>query len=884
MATQVQVKITAFLDDFNKTFLEASKRVTGLGKDVDSTAAKLGRLSNNLESMGNSLALKVTAPLMLIGGIATKNFLEAEKASLALDQALRASGDTTLRNKKSMNDFSTEMQKLTAVEDDTTTGLLAFAMNMGLTATQAKQATKDAIGLNRAFGIDLQAGVKLAGGALQGNYDKLARYIPALKNCNTEAQKAAVYQQAMGNAFAQAEAYAQSGMGKLENLKNSLGNLSESIGKIIFDAIQPLIGYIQSAVDTFSGWDQSTQKTIVIIAALIAGIAPMLMIMSKAVSAYRAFIIVQAAFSAGMAGSVAPTGASTLALVAHKIASIAATIATRGFTAALKANPIGLIVTGLLALVAATVSFVMWCKNSTTAAQKQAQMDRDLADAKRGLIQVMDEQINKSVELQDRALKRNMTLTQAHAEEVKRSNDVIAKSELLKTAVLTGSASDSIKAVEAFNKAIQSSNVDENLKKQTQSMANSMRQSVAQFKTEFKATDADLQRVAAKGLLSKTYTEQFEKIHGSLLKYGSKWKQVADETQQQILDEQQQKRQSANDAWVSEYRKLQDELKKILREHNATEAELNAQKYQDDVDKWFNALQKKQVSYDDYIKVIKAIDEDYATKSAELTAKQNAQTRQEYTNNIQTISSMVNTMGGLFDTYYNNRGAKIDNDLVHKKTALSDEYEAEKAKINASNLDAAAKAKALKQLKVRYEADVETAEAKADKEKKKNQREAAKRQKQFGIFEATMNIPVMAMNGWNAGLQFGIAAPIMAPLLSGIATAFGLAKLALIAQTPLPAYAKGGYANSPSIFGEAGGEVAIPLEDSRSKTAMGILANQLLNQLKATAQVKQPETKAQADNGQLTDIYLDGDLIGKARFAKLKNGEWLTPANSIVTV
>ena len=56
--TDVQIRITALVDQFNQNFLEASKRVSGLGKELDQVASKLQRTSDNMAKSGKALSLK----------------------------------------------------------------------------------------------------------------------------------------------------------------------------------------------------------------------------------------------------------------------------------------------------------------------------------------------------------------------------------------------------------------------------------------------------------------------------------------------------------------------------------------------------------------------------------------------------------------------------------------------------------------------------------------------------------------------------------------------------------------------------------------------------------------------------------------------------------
>ena len=71
--------------------------------------------------------------------------------------------------------------------------------------------------------------------------------------------------------------------------------------------------------------------------------------------------------------------------------------------------------------------------------------------------------------------------------------------------------------------------------------------------------------------------------------------------------------------------------------------------------------------------------------------------------------------------------------------------------------------------------------------------EAARKKRAIDIANATAQIPVAVLSAYIAGMQIGgVAAPIVAGVLAGVAGAFGIAQVALIAAAPLPKFRDGG--------------------------------------------------------------------------------------------
>jgi len=164
-------------------------------------------------------------------------FLTEEAAIKKWEGALRASGNEVVLNTEAMRKLGAEMQRTTVLEDDVVIGMGQMALSMGVTTDRMEETIRGAIGLSRAFGIDETAALKMAAGAMQGKFTMIGRYIPAMKAAKTEAEKMAIAQRAMANAFIVAQSEAESGSGKLTRLKNEWGDFKEQIGEALAPAL-----------------------------------------------------------------------------------------------------------------------------------------------------------------------------------------------------------------------------------------------------------------------------------------------------------------------------------------------------------------------------------------------------------------------------------------------------------------------------------------------------------------------------------------------------------------------------------------------------------------------------------------------------------------------
>jgi phage-related minor tail protein len=206
---------------------QVSQAIAGL-KQVESTSDKL---LSSIKKLGIAAAAAFSVNKIVDYAKASiKAYAEAEASVVKLNAALKATGQFSESTSRDLRDFATEMMRITVVDDDAAVSLLQVGVNMGLTAEQSKEATKGAIGLSRAYGVDLDSAMKAVAGAMQGSTAALSRYMPQLKSATSEADKMRMVQEGLASAFDVAKAETDSVLGTQEQLKNSLGELREAFG------------------------------------------------------------------------------------------------------------------------------------------------------------------------------------------------------------------------------------------------------------------------------------------------------------------------------------------------------------------------------------------------------------------------------------------------------------------------------------------------------------------------------------------------------------------------------------------------------------------------------------------------------------------------------
>lgn len=123
------------------------------------------------------------------------------------------------------------MQDIANVEDNIVEENIALMVTIGkLRADQIEPATKAAIGLSKAYGLDLASAFNLVGRAAVGQTQTLARYGIVLREDATEQEKFNELLKKGAEGFETAKIQAGDATGSYEKLNNAIGDLKESFG------------------------------------------------------------------------------------------------------------------------------------------------------------------------------------------------------------------------------------------------------------------------------------------------------------------------------------------------------------------------------------------------------------------------------------------------------------------------------------------------------------------------------------------------------------------------------------------------------------------------------------------------------------------------------
>lgn len=246
---------------------------------------------------------------------------------------------------------------------------------------------------------------------------------------------------------------------------------------------------------------------------------------------------------------------------------------------------------------------------------------------------------------------------------------------------------------------------------------------------------------------------------------------------------------------------------------------LSSQQVQEIFDERIAGQEENYVSYAGAVQQqIQAIqDAEQEAAEAALEAR-----RQSLLQSLAVYQQFASQIGGIFSALTARENAELSNreqrERERLETQLANEEEIELRRINAIE-DQTVREQELADLEARLDEQREEQEEDLDRQRRRIQRQQAARQKALSLFE-------IGINTASAVVQ---ALPNI-PLSILIAT-LGATQAAIVASTPLPALAQGGFFSGPALIGEAGREFAFPIDGPQGQSAMSLMADRIVDSM-----------------------------------------------------
>lgn len=246
----------------------ADKKVSIIIAAKNALAAGLSSAGASLQKFGKSAARigKMFAGAFLVAGTAVAGFaakaLSAfavqDRATKQVEASFRAYGEEIKANTENVKRFAAAIQDETGKSDESTMALAAKLKLLGVETEGLEAATKATIALGKA-GMGEEQAAKAVAAAIEGDFQALTRYIPALKTATTDAEKAAAVNDFVTKGYAAQKDELNSLSGQWEAFKGRVGDVWEIFGDLIAQDAT-LSGMLKNAADKVKEFGESVQR------------------------------------------------------------------------------------------------------------------------------------------------------------------------------------------------------------------------------------------------------------------------------------------------------------------------------------------------------------------------------------------------------------------------------------------------------------------------------------------------------------------------------------------------------------------------------------------------------------------------------------------------
>lgn len=253
--------------------------IVKIGVDIKDAEQKLEAFGKKIKNVGDNIS-KASTPFLVAGGAITaalsgtvKAAANNEEAIARLNAALKATGQYSPELQSRMLALSTQMQNLTGVSDEAYIQMQAFGLQLGLSADQITKLIPKVADLSASTGVDLESAMRAAAMAVNGNVGMLQRYGIHVE----KAEDGTVSFDNVLDAFAgyagAAEAKGNTLNGQLSIVKETFGDLAESVGYVLIPIIKDFIEtYIAPLITKLQAIPPETLENTIKFTALAGGV------------------------------------------------------------------------------------------------------------------------------------------------------------------------------------------------------------------------------------------------------------------------------------------------------------------------------------------------------------------------------------------------------------------------------------------------------------------------------------------------------------------------------------------------------------------------------------------------------------------------------------
>ena len=211
-----------------------------LAKGMTSAKATLKKFGSAVAGAGRMIAkgfLVAGAAVVTLGTKAVQAYAIQEGAEKSLTAAMNAHGEAANKLLPSLKKVASAIQDETGVADESTLAGMAKMRMLGVQTSKLEEAAKGVIAL-KSLGLEEAAAQKAVAMAMQGNFEMLNRYVPALRSATSEEEKALIVKSLLEKGYKQQAALLGTVGGQWVAFKGRIGDFLEVIGKAISENAQ----------------------------------------------------------------------------------------------------------------------------------------------------------------------------------------------------------------------------------------------------------------------------------------------------------------------------------------------------------------------------------------------------------------------------------------------------------------------------------------------------------------------------------------------------------------------------------------------------------------------------------------------------------------------
>lgn len=267
--------------------IDSSGIASGMDKAKKSVSSGIKDMSQGFKNVGMAISA-VSAPIVAFGINAVKAFSDSQKVTAQLDAVLKSTGQTAGVTRDMALDLAAGFQQVTMFEDEA----ILSGENMLLTFTNIGKdvfptATQTMLDMSTALGQDLTQSAMQLGKALNDPIqgvtalrrvgvqltDEQEALVKSFMDVGDVASAQKIILQELQREFGgSAEAAGKTFAGQLAILQNQLGEVSESVGKVLVPVLSSLVTtYIMPIVNKIVEWVDKNPELVLQIAALAVG-------------------------------------------------------------------------------------------------------------------------------------------------------------------------------------------------------------------------------------------------------------------------------------------------------------------------------------------------------------------------------------------------------------------------------------------------------------------------------------------------------------------------------------------------------------------------------------------------------------------------------------